>query len=496
MSMSLPLRINLISLVFASLVATVLTALGGVFLHHQQLENARNRAHFAAEELSLRAQRLLALEMRVEDFLHFEQQCAAVIQGNELLHEAALLDAQGQLRYRSTPAALASPLPAGLIETGTDRSTPRESDRGHHRSAEEGDFVVLPVLQGRDQIRAWVVVAVDGTAVLRSTLQSVAWLALSAIGLFAVAVVLQQAVFWREVGQPLATLVRTADEIQPDHLSRFPSMPPDHDGEDDIGRLYGAFSRLMGRLMEARQQLLDQNEALEATVRERTAQLTAANQELELDIRRREQLEAELRRLANTDALTGLANRSFVMNYLVKRIEHARRHGSPLGVMLFDFDGFKAINDRQGHAAGDEALQEMARRLQATCRSSDLVARLGGDEFLIVFEDFEHTGGIRILAERVMQLFEAPVSWNGVGLQLGVSIGAATFPEHGGDLTTLLAQADAAMYDIKQQGGGYLLAGTAPGFRPPPSPSTPPSPITSAPAAQEFSRQAIETRAA
>lgn len=117
MAISLPLRINLISLVFACVVATVLTALGGIFLHHQQMENAANRAYFAAEELSARTQRLFALEMGVEDFLNFEQQCATVIQNNDLLREAALLDAQGQLRYRSTPGPLASPLPADLIDS-------------------------------------------------------------------------------------------------------------------------------------------------------------------------------------------------------------------------------------------------------------------------------------------------------------------------------------------------------------------------------------------
>jgi diguanylate cyclase (GGDEF)-like protein len=449
MAISLPLRINLISLVFASVVATVLTGLGGVFLHHQQMENAANRAYFAAEELAARAQRLLALEMRVEDFLNFEQQCAAVIQNNELLHEAALLDARGQLRYRSTPGPMATPLPTDLVETA------HRSALAHGQAS--GEYVVLPILRGKDTLTAYAVVAIDTAAVLRSTLQRVAWLVLSAIALFALAVVLQQYIFWRAIGRPLGTLVQTADEIQPDHLSEFPVLPEQQDA-DDIGRLYGAFSRLMQRLMEARRQLLAHNEALEATVRERTVQLTEANEELARDIRRREQLEEELRTLANTDALTGLSNRAFVMSYLSKRVDHVRRYRSSPGVMLFDFDGFKAINDTHGHAAGDQVLKVMAHRLHSTCRQSDLVARLGGDEFLIVFEGFEDPAGVAILGERVIHLFEEPIDWNGVPLHLGVSIGAALFPAHGADRDTLLAQADLAMYDIKQRGGGFALA--------------------------------------
>ncbi|MCK6425160.1 MAG: diguanylate cyclase [Burkholderiaceae bacterium] len=452
MAISLPLRINLISLVFASLVATVLTGLGGIFLHHQQTENAANRAHFAAEELAARAQRLLALEMRVEDFLNFEQQCAAVIQGNELLREAALLDGDGRPHYRSTPAPVAAPLPGDLVQAA------RTARQSSERARTQDGYVVLPILQGKERIAAYAVVAIDRDAVLRHTLQRVSWLVLSALALFAVAVLLQQYIFWRTIGRPLGHLVQTADEIQPDRLSRFPDLPTDGHEGDDIGRLYGAFSRLMQRLLEARRELVAQNEALEATVRERTAQLTQANAELAHDIRRREQLEEELRRLASTDALTGLANRAFVMGYLAKRIDHARRYRSALGVMLFDFDGFKAINDTHGHAAGDEALKAMARRLQLSCRQSDLVARLGGDEFLIVFEGCEDEAGVALLAQRVRQLFEEPIAWNGRALHLGVSIGAALFPAHGSDLNTLLAQADLAMYDVKQRGGGFALA--------------------------------------
>lgn len=464
MAISLPLRINLISLVFASLVATVLTGLGGVFLHRQQMENAANRAYLAAEELAARAQRLVALEMRLDDFLNFEQQCAAVIQNNPQLREAALLDSQGRPRFRSQPGPLATELPQDLLAQARHSTQVRTGGQG------VDEYVLLPVLRGTDRVVAYALVAVDDAAVLRSTLQRVAWLVLSALALFALAVSLQQVIFWRAIGRPLGALVQTADEIQPDRLSEFPDLP-DLPQQDDIGRLYGAFSRLMQRLMDARRQLIAQNEALEATVRERTAQLTEANEELARDIQRREQLEAELRRLASTDALTGLANRAFVMNYLAKRIDHVRRHHSSLGVMLFDFDGFKAINDTYGHAAGDQALKVMAQRLQSTCRQSDLVARLGGDEFLIVFEGFDDPAGVAVLGQRVIRLFDEPIDWNGLPLQLGVSIGAALYPQHGSDRDHLLAHADAAMYEVKQRGGGFALAGPLAAESPSPLPS-------------------------
>ena len=214
----------------------------------------------------------------------------------------------------------------------------------------------------------------------------------------------------------------------------------------------------MQRLLDARAELIEQNRQLDAKVKERTEQLEQVNAALARDIERRTQLEQELRILASTDALTGLANRSFILSYIERRLEQARRDGTAFGLMLFDFDRFKIINDTHGHAVGDEVLKGMADRIQKMCRSSDVVARLGGDEFLLAFENFEDEHQATALGKRLQALFDTPIRVNAWDLSLGVSIGIALFGIHGQDLETLMAAADTAMYDAKRQGGGWVFA--------------------------------------
>ena len=446
MPLSLPLRINLVSLVFASLVAAVLTGLGGLFLHHQQRENAAVHARQAAAEIAARAQRLLDLELGFGDFLNFEQQCAAVIRGDGLLRESAVFDREGRQHFHSDGRSM-TPLAAlrGDLEAPQALQTPA------------GRIVTQPIVGARVGLQGHAVVAIDEQAVLGETLRAVGWLVASALVLFAFGLAVQQLILWRTVGQPLAALVRLADSIQPDASAPLPTLHEDR--ADDIGRLHAAFGRLLRRLGDARAELLAQNEQLESTVRERTAQLARLNEELAHDIERRKLLEAELRSLASTDVLTGLANRAFVLPYVERRLAQARRDGTALGLLLLDFDGFKAVNDQHGHAAGDEVLREMSRRIQAACRQSDVVARLGGDEFLVVFEQVESEGGAERLGRRIGSAFDTPVMFGATPLRLGASIGAALFPHHGDDAAALLAAADAAMYGVKHRGGGFAFAG-------------------------------------
>ncbi len=484
MTLSLPLRINLISLVFASLVAAVLTALGGWFLHREQTDNAEVRAELAADELSLRANKLLALELRLTDFMGFEEQCAAVVRNDGLLRGAALFDANGHPRFRSPGAPAAWP-------AGVD---PARVEAMQVLATAGGATIVRPLQRTRGEVPGFAVVTVDGSAVVARTLASVAWLVASAMLLFALGLVIQQGVFWRTVGRPLAGLVRTADDIQPDNLASLKNLPGDCSSEDDIGRLYCAFQRLMRRLMDARAQLVHQNEQLEATVRERTLQLQHANAELALDIERRKQLEEELRTLASTDPLTGLANRSFILPYARRRLEQARRDGKAMGLMMFDFDGFKAINDTHGHAAGDAVLRAMGQRLGQACRSSEAVARLGGDEFLLAFEGIAGAEQVQLLAQRMAAQFDPPIVVGTLSLKVGVSIGAAWFPSHAGDFDGLIAAADAAMYAVKQRGGGIQLAGepqpAPPALRRAPTPAPAPAP---APPPQRSTGRALTT---
>lgn len=450
LTQSLPLRINLISLVFAALVASVLTGLGGLFLHHQQTENAVNRAKLAADELAMRAGRLLALELRLSDFMGFDEQCRAVVHNSPMLAEAAVFDTDHR-------GAFASRSPAPAWPSGTAAAN---ADGLLVVATPSGPAVWRPLLRDGGEPHGYVMVRVDGQAVLSATLSRVGWLVASALGLFVLVLGVQQWVFWRAVGRPLSDLVQLADSIRPERPETLLARPANGRsvGDDDIGRLHRAFDRLTHRLLDAQRQLIAHNEQLEATVLERTHQLEQANTLLARDIERRQQLENELRTLASTDALTGLANRAFILPYAERRIEQKRRDGQPFGLMLFDFDGFKAINDHHGHAAGDEVLRVMGRRIQQVCRSADVVARLGGDEFLLAFEGFQDDAQVHVLGERLLRLFDDPIRVGSLQLKVGVSIGAAVYPADAPDLEALVAGADAAMYAVKQDGGGFRRA--------------------------------------
>ena len=162
----------------------------------------------------------------------------------------------------------------------------------------------------------------------------------------------------------------------------------------------------------------------------------------------------ELERRSNSDELTGLPNRYWIQQYLPRAIEGARTGGRRLAVLFIDLDGFKTVNDVLGHAAGDELLRTVGKRLKTAVRPRDHVVRLGGDEFVVVLEHVEGTEDVEHVAGRVLGAFR-----DGFHLQhsvqvLNASIGISLFPEHGDDAETLLKHADIAMYSVKTEGKG------------------------------------------
>ncbi len=162
-----------------------------------------------------------------------------------------------------------------------------------------------------------------------------------------------------------------------------------------------------------------------------------------------------LQQLAFEDALTGLPNRSLLRDRLEQSIAAARRSRGTFALLLIDLDRFKPINDVHGHAAGDLVLRETARRLRAATREVDTVARLGGDEFVVLLGGGDRRDEAMLVAARILQAVAAPLALQ--GLQLGVSIGIAIFPDDGADADQLLARADAAMYDAKHLGGSRCV---------------------------------------
>ena len=170
----------------------------------------------------------------------------------------------------------------------------------------------------------------------------------------------------------------------------------------------------------------------------------------------RRQLEAEREeshRLALHDSLTGLPNRRLLMEKLQHAIERAQRYQRHAALMFLDLDGFKQVNDTQGHDAGDSLLVEVARRLKSVARQVDTTARLGGDEFVLLFEDVMDRSDVTPLAERVMRVFEEPVQVSGTEIQVAASIGIAFYPGDGETADQLLIAADKAMYLAKKTRG-------------------------------------------
>lgn len=152
------------------------------------------------------------------------------------------------------------------------------------------------------------------------------------------------------------------------------------------------------------------------------------------------------------DGLTGLANRSLLHNSLSQAISRARRHQRGMALLYLDLDGFKPVNDCQGHEAGDELLVTVADRLRASIRAEDVVARVGGDEFAVIMEDLDDPVAARQVAQRLVAEVGKPVVIGGKEVVIGVSVGIAFSPRGEDDGDTLLRDADLAMYRAKDAG--------------------------------------------
>lgn len=181
---------------------------------------------------------------------------------------------------------------------------------------------------------------------------------------------------------------------------------------------------------------------------------------LALAIVRRREYQARLIKMAHYDSLTGLPNRTLFFSRLQIVHELAVRYGRSYGVLYIDLDGFKDINDRLGHDAGDGVLVEVASRIQSGIRKSDTVARLGGDELAIVLPEIAKIAAAVALGDKLIDVINAPITLDQGVARVGASIGAALYPTHGTTSDGVLACADQAMYVAKSRGKGACVAST------------------------------------
>ena len=163
--------------------------------------------------------------------------------------------------------------------------------------------------------------------------------------------------------------------------------------------------------------------------------------------------EHDMAHLAKRDALTGLANRLLLRERFQDAVANARQ-GGRLAIHYIDLDGFKAINDRHGHPAGDTLLQQVSERLKATVRTGDTVARLGGDEFVVLQIDVAQNSEAELLARRIIKKLSVPYEIDATSMRISASVGIAMMPDAGRDLERLLSRADTALYRSKTGGKG------------------------------------------
>jgi len=176
------------------------------------------------------------------------------------------------------------------------------------------------------------------------------------------------------------------------------------------------------------------------------------------DITKLKESQEKLDHMAHHDPLTGLPNRLLFHDRLQHAMVRAARASEQLAVIFIDLDRFKNVNDTLGHHVGDELLKQVATTLSGCLRDGDTLARLGGDEFIVLLEDVDGERGARLVAEKLMRLFEKPALVSGYELFVTGSVGISLFPQDASDLNVLVRNADVAMYQAKARGrNGYAF---------------------------------------
>jgi len=247
----------------------------------------------------------------------------------------------------------------------------------------------------------------------------------------------------------LEVLGKTDADLWPEHLA----MKYQADDEEVIAS---------GRQKMTEEQALDQGrsvwmETFKTPVFDAAGALLGVTGFLR-DITERKLAEEKMRHQAYYDMLTELPNRVLFSDRTQQAIIHARREKAHLAVMFLDLDRFKSVNDVFGHDIGDVLLREVARRILSCVRESDTVARIGGDEFCVLLPGIENEKDVAIVAEKILHALRQPFLLKNHSIRIGCSIGIASYPADGRDETTLLKNADIAMYWAKERGRDNFMA--------------------------------------
>lgn len=185
--------------------------------------------------------------------------------------------------------------------------------------------------------------------------------------------------------------------------------------------------------------------------------LRLKEQALQRQLHTNQSLQQQLLEQANRDALTGLFNRRYLDATMLRELARCQRESQPLSLLVLDIDRFKQVNDRHGHPAGDEVLRQVAQVLAAGARQSDVVCRYGGEEYVVLLPNMtSHTAQVRAEAYRAA-VQALPIPFGPDTLHVTLSIGVATFPQHGQTAQALIQQADTALYQAKEHGRNRVV---------------------------------------
>lgn len=174
-----------------------------------------------------------------------------------------------------------------------------------------------------------------------------------------------------------------------------------------------------------------------------------------IDVTEQVSAEAELKKLAFFDSLTGLPNRHSIEQKLIALVDVAKSTGTLFGILLIDLDSFKNVNDTYGHIVGDQLLTRVSRRLKKRLRESDTAGRIGGDEFMVIVRNIRDSDQLIDIANNFIDAFTTPVVLNDsitLPLNVTITIGASLYPIHGKDYVHLFRNADTALYHAKAEG--------------------------------------------
>ena len=265
--------------------------------------------------------------------------------------------------------------------------------------------------------------------------------------------------------RPSRRLATGATRIeQGDTTHRIPERGPT-ELRDAARALNGATATLHLVEQQARQMAtgaLAADEVTKATQGPLGDSLRSAIETLAGSIAEREQLRTELAHEASHDGLTGLPNRTAVLERLDEAVGRAHRNDHHVAVMFLDLDGFKAVNDEHGHAVGDTVLTTIARRFRDAARAGDVIGRLGGDEFLLVAEPVSCATEALAIATRMNDIARRPIHTGTATITVGVSIGVAVTSTHHTTSTDLLHAADEAVYRAKADPDHHTVTAATP----------------------------------